>query len=191
MSVDYAPGYPIKNTPGSEGGDTVKQAVEKHISEFLKAYADINALYQQILLELQHANVDKVDGKDADNTANNIPLLDGEGRITNKVYTSSVETDSLKIGGEEIDALVSKRSTVTAGVVMHGSTIPIPDGFTKDQCKCIVSPKDLVTSTNSTDDYNKIECDVDTNMVVTCRVLNKSGGVVATGTARYLLIGLK
>ena len=80
MSNEYSPGYPIDISPGPEG-DSVKTAVEKHISEFKKMYADLTSLYNQVLLELQYADVDKVDGKHATGTAGNIALVNGLGKL--------------------------------------------------------------------------------------------------------------
>lgn len=98
MSNNYAPGYPVNTNPGPVG-DTVKTAVDKHIAEFLKAYADISALYQQILVELRYADVDMVDGKHADNTANNIPVLNSSGELTSDVNNTNVTTAELIVNG--------------------------------------------------------------------------------------------
>ena len=99
MANTYSPGYPVNPAAGSAGGDTVKAAVEKHIAEFLKAYADLTALYQQILLELQYANVDTVDGKHADGTANNIPLLNSSGNLTNDLEGTAWNIPTSDVGG--------------------------------------------------------------------------------------------
>lgn len=92
-------GYPINTQPGPDGGDSVKVAIEKHIAEFQKAYADITAQYQQILTELEYANVDMVDGKHADGTANNLPLLNGSARLTNDTEGTAWNIPTSDVGG--------------------------------------------------------------------------------------------
>lgn len=95
---EYSPGYPVNTNPGP-AGDTVKEAVEKHISEFLKAYADLTTMYQQILTEMEYANVDTVDGKHADGTANNIPLLNGSGNLTDDTEGTAWNIPTSDVGG--------------------------------------------------------------------------------------------
>jgi hypothetical protein len=96
MANTYSPGYPVNPTAN---GDTVKVATEKHIAEFLKSYADLTALYQQIRLELQYANVDTVDGKHADGTANNLPILNASGRLTNDLEGKAWNIPTSNVGG--------------------------------------------------------------------------------------------
>lgn len=96
MANEYAPGYPINTDPQ---GDSVKTAVEKHISEFLKAYADLASIYQQIITELKYADVDMVDGKHADNTPNNIAVLNSAGRLTSDLEGAAYNIPTKDVGG--------------------------------------------------------------------------------------------
>lgn len=98
MPSEYAPGYPVDTSPGPVG-DTVKDGVGKHIAEFQKLYADMSALYQQLLTEIQYADVDTVDGKHADGSANNIPLLNGSGRLADDLEGTAWNIPTSDVGG--------------------------------------------------------------------------------------------
>lgn len=98
MANEYAPGYPVNPGPAPDG-DTVKAAVEKHIAEFLKAYADLSSMYQQVITELEYADVDMVDSKHADGSANNIPLLNGQGHLTNDLEGAAWNIPTSDVGG--------------------------------------------------------------------------------------------
>lgn len=189
--MSYSPGFPINTGPAPDG-DSVKAAVEKHISEFLKAYADITAMYQQILVEIQHADVDTVDGKHADGTANNIPLLNNDRKLTYDLENSSVKTEALEvtgsakiktleINGVNVDDVVSSRIKIETGLIGHGDTIPLPAGFTQAQCKWFVSLRQL-----NSGKYTDESVWADENRVVTCRDATNGAGV-----ANYLIIGIK
>lgn len=112
MSNEYSPGFPIDTGPGPDG-DTNKAGFDKAVQEINKIYADMTALYQKLLLELQYADVDMVDGKHADGSANNIPLLNGSSELTNNVSNSSVETETLEVSGTAtIDTLQATSFTL-------------------------------------------------------------------------------
>jgi len=196
MSNSYAPGYPINTNPGPVG-DTVKGATEKHIAEFLKAYADLSAMYQQILVEIRYADVDMVDGKHADNTPNNIPILNSNGELTTDINNEKIKTDELTvsgtasvgdiiIGGNAVSGLVSASIKINTGVVKNGDTIPLPTGFTQEQCAWFVIPRRLHSATRAEIDW--FECRVDENRVVTIIVEGKSWG---SNSATYIIIGIK
>jgi hypothetical protein len=188
---EYSPGYPVNTNPGP-AGDTVKEAVDKHIAEFLKSYADLTTMYQQILTELKYADVDMVDGRHADNTANNIPLLNGVGQLTNDIENTSVKTGSMEVSGAakvksltvngvDIGSFISSRIAVKTGVVAHGDSIPLPTGFTQAECFWTVSMRRL-----NSGKYSDESVWADENRVVTCMDASNGGG-----TANYIIIGIK
>lgn len=117
MSNEYSPGFPIDTGPGPDG-DTNREGFEKAVQEISKIYADMTSLYQQFLLELQYADVDMVDGKHADGSANNIPLLDGNAKLTNDILNSNIETDTLKVN----DTATIKNIVATA-IEINGQNI--------------------------------------------------------------------
>lgn len=193
--AEYSPGYPVNTNPGP-AGDTVKEAVEKHISEFLKAYADLTTMYQQILVELEYANVDTVDGKHADNTANNLPVLNGSSELVNNINNSSVKTAALEVSGTTKvkdlvltgqTTLVSDRIKINVGVITNGQTIPLPVGYTQEQCAWFVIPRMLIDNV-SPDDIQNFTCQVDENRLVKLLI---EGKVSSTSTATYVIIGVK
>lgn len=89
---------------------------------------------------------------------------------------------------ESINTLIDKASkvapkvSVMTGVVNGGETIPLPDGYTEDQCKWIVSVR-----TKQVDDDNTITCYTDEHRVVTCWTRQRGN----SGTVNYLIIGMK
>ena len=72
--------------------------------------------------------------------------------------------------------------TVLTGTVSNGGTIPLPDGYTQDQCHWVASLYSGVA-----DDDANIVCAVSTSRVVTCYGSSQRG----TGTANYMIIGVK
>ena len=88
---------------------------------------------------------------------------------------------------ESINTLIDKISkvaphvSVMTGVINNGETIPLPDGYTQEQCKWIVS-----TNQQQVDSADVIHCHTNENRVVSCST-DKRGA----GTANYLIIGVK
>lgn len=96
--MTFSTGFPVNTSPGP-AGDTVKQAAEKFIQEFAKAYGDMSTFEQTVAILIEHANVDLVDGKHADGTANNIPLLNGSSRLTNDLEGTAWNIPTEDVGG--------------------------------------------------------------------------------------------
>ncbi|TCL39947.1 hypothetical protein EV210_101145 [Anaerospora hongkongensis] len=96
--MTYGTGFPVDTRPGPNG-DTVKQAAEKFILEFAKAYGDLSNFEQQVAILIQHGDVDTVDGKHADGTANNLPLLNGSIRLTNDTEGTAWNIPTSDVGG--------------------------------------------------------------------------------------------
>jgi hypothetical protein len=86
---------------------------------------------------------------------------------------------------------------VLTGTVAHGGTIPLPNGFTQEQCKWFVSVNDDnpsgsvwdITESGSYLHY-KFQCYASSNRVVTCQAYHEYSGWVA-GVANYMIIGIK
>ena len=85
----------------------------------------------------------------------------------------------------EADAKASERAlkiAILTGTVAGGETIPLPDGYTEDQCKWIVSVR-----TKQVDDDDTITCHTDEHRVVTCWTRQRGN----SGTVNYMIIGVK
>ncbi len=91
--------------------------------------------------------------------------------------------------------------TILQGTIGHGGTLPLPSGFTQDQCKWIVSPYqdhqlrswDVYEGGVGADyvHYRNF-CYTDANRVVYCGVyIQEIGGYHWSGIANYLVIGVK
>lgn len=90
---------------------------------------------------------------------------------------------------------------ILQGTIVHGGTLPLPSGFTQDQCKWIVSPYQdhQVRAWNVYDgdagaDYvhYRSYCYTDANRVVHCGTyIEEIGGMSWSGIANYLVIGVK
>jgi len=87
---------------------------------------------------------------------------------------------------------------VQTGSVQHGQQIPLPPGFTQDQCKWMVSPRRIYETgdrgyENDNWNYAPVICYADaTTRVVTCKMEwcygRSACGWVTTGSANYIVI---
>ncbi len=96
---------------------------------------------------------------------------------------------ALLISGQAALHLGNFDIAILTGTVAHGGTIPLPTGFTQEQCRWFVSINTLTTCSTATQD-GTFGVSADANRVVTCRY-RASGGETRTGTANYLIIGIK
>lgn len=98
-------------------------------------------------------------------------------------------------------ASVGDNVSILTGTVLHGGTIPLPSGYTQDQCKWFVSMNNDNTSLTEWDweesltvlQYHMI-CEADVNRVVSCfsTIFKQGVGLVThAGTANYIIIGVK
>lgn len=94
-----------------------------------------------------------------------------------------------------------QRTAILTGILNHDSILPLPEGYTEDQCKWIVAPK--------TDNYNwwgwdidegggsmliyMFHCYVDEDRRIKCysRHQGDSGDQSFPGQANYMVIGTK
>lgn len=79
--------------------------------------------------------------------------------------------------------LTTSNVSILTGTIANGGTIPLPAGYTQPQCWWTVSVRNL---TSSASDIQTINCFADTNRIVTM-----SGEDGDTGTANYIIIGVK
>ena len=97
------------------------------------------------------------------------------------------------------EKVITKNNTsVLSGVLAHGATIPLPSGYTEEQCKWIVSLQIAETNPHSANNQGSDiwyqEC-FTSGRVVTARVrmINTSVGQAAWKdvSANYIIIGVK
>ena len=77
---------------------------------------------------------------------------------------------------------------VLTGEIAHGGTIPLPAGFTQEQCKWIVTPI-MIYDDVLGGDIRYFECHAIGTRVVTCLVEGLS--VISPSNAFYQIIGVK
>ena len=84
--------------------------------------------------------------------------------------------------------------TFESGTVSHGGTIPLPSGYTQEQCTWIVSISTLDTFDGGLNQRDqRVLCFADSNRVVTCKLQSYDSGWIDNvyGTANYLIMGIK
>lgn len=78
--------------------------------------------------------------------------------------------------------LTSANIAIETGNIAHGGTIPLPVGYTQEQCKWTVSVR---YAESSSGDIRLINCSANSNRVVTM------SGEDYNGTVNYIIIGVK
>ena len=104
-----------------------------------------------------------------------------KGTSTSQIANTEFVTQAIA----DADAKVTERAlkiAILTGTVAGGETIPLPDGYTEDQCKWIVSVR-----TKQVDDDDTITCHTDEHRVVTCWTYQRGN----KGTVNYMIIGVK
>lgn len=92
----------------------------------------------------------------------------------------------------KINGISLQNVSVTTGTIANGGTIPLPSGYTREQCKYAVWPHNFVTTNN----MRAIRCQVNqsTGVVVSQSDWYSTGSDTSgtnNGTAGYLCIGVK
>ena len=112
-----------------------------------------------------------------------------------KVPTASYGDNSQTIANTEFlaTALSAIRAgntvSVTTGTLASGATIPLPSGYTREQCKYMVSMNDY----EEKGDNNKFVCSVSSTGVVTCYISwydSKNNWHETSHTADYICIAI-
>ena len=96
--------------------------------------------------------------------------------------------DTTKKYEVDVDVLVSTEGNVAVltGEIAHGGTIPLPAGFTQDQCKWAVMPKAIYD--RGGEDINNFQVFADANRLVT---IYTETGVHNSNRATYIIVGVK
>lgn len=77
-----------------------------------------------------------------------------------------------------------------SGVAYHGTTLPLPEGYTKEQCFWVVGTGQFADFGGSSQDGNDtFYCFVNADLIINCYVTNYSKKYY--GYANYLVIGIK
>lgn len=84
-----------------------------------------------------------------------------------------------------LSTMIPKVSILT-GTISSGGTIPLPSGYTQDQCRWMVSPK--IFQHNSSN-FNGFECSVDSNRIVKAQTY--ASGSILDQNINYIIIGVK
>lgn len=98
-------------------------------------------------------------------------------------------TDKSKLDGISASA---KQVAVWTGTVSDGGTIPVPSGWTRDQCAVFVSIRDgRAKDTTVNWDDTAVQCWVDPSTWVVRADVFDSDGRAYTAVANYLIIGVR
>lgn len=126
------------------------------------------------------------------NVAGTIVKRDGSGNFTAGTITADLSGTASHATSADFattsGSANTSRSTVATltGIVRDGETIPLPIGYTEDQCSWFVSPGFL--SDYWTDDIKTFTCTATGTRVIT---LNIEGNTDPRLYANYLIIGVK
>ncbi len=107
-------------------------------------------------------------------------------------YDTSAYYASMELAEQVVDKL-DKGTVVLSGYAAHGSVLPVPAGFTVDECQFYVTIDELDTGDRN-DPIDGWNCSVSSSRVVTCQVKKESagsGGAMMNRTAKYVIIGVK
>lgn len=77
---------------------------------------------------------------------------------------------------------------VSTGTIAHGQQIPLPAGYTQDECTWFVSANYLYEWYWAKE--HTYICSVNASRVVSCYVRLETGETIS-GTANYMIIGIK
>ena len=119
------------------------------------------------------------------------------------VLTMPQSNSEIVIGGTKVKDELSKKLytsdvSITTGTIAHGGTIPLPAGYTAAQCKFFVSPNLTNPSWRAWDIAEneshmqfRMECSVTAARVVTAMMWYNDSRSQISGTANYIIIGIK
>lgn len=91
----------------------------------------------------------------------------------------------------DISTAINNTISITTGTISHGGTIPLPNGFTRGECRYAVWSHDMPDGDKSygRGSYHRTQVNQSTG-VVTCRYAYDSSHII-NGTAGYLCIAIK
>lgn len=128
--------------------------------------------------------VDNIYTTDGSQIIDNGALVSGTiGEVNNKITSltnrvTALENDQASGGNENI--------VVITGTIANGGIVPLPSGFSNDQCKIIVACGDALSSHGDHNRNHNIKFVIDDARQVTANGVGTAGG-----TANYMLIGIK
>ena len=90
----------------------------------------------------------------------------------------------------EVDVLVSTEGNVAVltGEIAHRGTIPLPAGFTQEQCKWAVMPRLIYDQAGNGSDIDSFQVYAEANRSV---VVLTENGVQNNNRATYIIIGVR
>lgn len=115
-------------------------------------------------------------------TPSNVAILDEDNMASNSA-TSLATQQSIKA---YVDSNGGNEVSILTGTISTGGTIPLPNGYTQSQCKWMVA---VGTISSSHGDHNSSH-----NVTFTAnssRVVTTTGIGTGSGTANYIIIGVK
>ena len=118
--------------------------------------------------------------------------------LNNHERLNNIENGTTKVpNATNADKLLSglRNVSVIMGTISNGNTLPLPSGFSASECFWIVSINSLDTFMYySGGTPTRSQCYVDASRTVYIRATRErfgQGPLIATGTANYLVIGVK
>jgi hypothetical protein len=104
---------------------------------------------------------------------------------TEDIQDATITTPKLASGAVNAEKMaasaLANNISVLTGYIYHGETVPLPTGYTQNQCKWLVS-----VYSHTVDDDDTLYCYTDGNRVLTCWTAQRYGGY-----ANYIIIGIK
>lgn len=145
----------------------------------------------ELFLECTQAGTTSEETLDTRNATHGQVITDGTVQWTVRTHIKSVNGVVAGANGDvEIDVDVKARISITTGTIAHGGTIPVPDGYTRDQCYYAVWSHQMPDADKSYggNSYHRTQVDQSTG-VVFCQY-NYDGNKL-NGTAGYMCIAIK
>ena len=119
----------------------------------------------------------------------------------NKNFYARVVNNAGEVNTSWKRSITTGDIAILTGTIAHGGTIPLPSGFTQDQCRWMVSTYDDNPSLHTwyingggANMHYRFQCYAAGNRGVVCQVFHGYGGQSGTwvaSTANYIIIGVK
>mgnify|MGYP001238860361 FL=1 len=110
--------------------------------------------------------------------ANGTGVVNGNFQFDSDVTFNEKVNFKIPIGGN---------TSILTGSIANGKTIPVPSGYTRSQCKYIVSTRTVSSSHGNHNQSHNHHCYVDNNT----GYVKVSGIGTGSGTANYMVIASK
>ena len=105
------------------------------------------------------------------------------GKVANALTVNGTAYD-----GSEAQALTTVSVSVTTGTIADGGAIPLPDGYTREQCSYSVWPHNFAFPTNP---MKGITCQVTQSTGVVVAKITDTSDNTTSETAGYMCVGVK